>query len=229
MKALIKIVCVVVVAFVFSTVQAPASMLAWDTSGHGSPVDTTLTASTIDPGIGNSPALSRVEIIGAPTGNAFASSGWNNTATFLQNNRYMTFTLVASAPITLETLAFAGNGSATGARNYRWGYSVNGGAFTFSSDYLGSQVVQTFTWDFTDVPLSATDSVEFRFWSWGAVGINGGAASTGGTFRIPGNGNIDANGNDLILTYSVIPEPSTMALIGFGLVGLLAFARRHRS
>ena len=229
MKTGIKVLGAVAVAVVLSAVQVSANILAWDVSGHGSPGDASLTASTIDAGIANSPALTRVGIVIAPTGNAFASSGWNNTASFLQNNQYQTFTLVADAPgITLESLAFAGNGSATGARNWRWGYSVNGGAFTLSSDFVGSQVVQLNTWDFTDVPLTGGDSVEFRFWSWGTVGNNGGTASTGGTFRIPGNGNISGT-DDLVLNYSVIPEPSTMTLIGISLAGLLAFARRRRA
>ena len=229
MKKVITLLGSLTVAFVLSATQASANILAWDVSGFGSPVNATLTATTIDPGIANSPALSRVDIIGAPTGNAFASSGWNNTAGFLQDNKYLTFTLTAASPgITMESLAFAANGSSTDPATWKWGYSVNGGAFTLSSTFTASSVVQLNTWDFTDVPLSAGDSVEFRFWSYGTTAINGGVASTGGTWRIPGNGNVIGS-DDLVLTYSVIPEPSTMALIGMGLLGMLAFARRRRA
>jgi hypothetical protein len=115
--------------------------------------------------------------------------------------------------------------SAGAPNKLTWGFSVNGGAFTTTTVTMNSTPASSLTtWDFTDATVSAGQSIEFRMWVWGTQSASGGTATSNGTGRIA-----NITGNDLVVNYSVIPEPSTITLIGFGLVGLLAFARRRHS
>lgn len=228
-----KLGCGVVAALVFSAAQASAVILSWDVTGHGSPVDATLVASTVGSNLdtsGGFDTLSRVGVNGAAAGSSFNSSAWNATSTFNQTTKYITFTIKPADgyELTLTDLRAAMNGSNTAPNNGRWGYSLDGGTtFTFQSDFTMANAAPSSlnrVFDFPD--FTTTNAVVFRFWEWGAVSINGGVANgSAGTTRIANIG-----GDDLVLngtTSLVIPEPSVIGLIGLGIVGLLAFARRR--
>ena len=229
-----KFTCAIAAALVFSVAQTSAVIIAWDVTGHGSPADTTLAASTVDPNLDTTDGfdtLSRVGLGGSAAANSFSSTTWNNTSTFNAANKYITFTInpLAGYQLNLTDLRAAMNGSPTAPNNGRWGYSLDGGTtFTYESDYATPTAAQSTlnnVFDFTD--FSTTSTVVFRFWEWGAVSISGGAANAQGTTRIA-----NISGNDLVLNGTVtqiIPEPSTIGLIGLGLVGLVAFARRRHA
>ena len=229
-----KLMCGIAAALVLLAAQASALILAWDVTGHGSPFDATLGASTVAANLDTTDGydiLSRVGLTGAAAGNSFSSTTWNNTSTFNAANKYITFTInpLAGYQLNLTDLRAAMNGSPAAPNNGRWGYSLDGGTtFTYESDYA-TPTAATSTlnnvFDFTD--FSTTSTVVFRFWEWGAVSISGGAANAQGTTRIA-----NISGNDLVLNGTVtqiIPEPSTIGLIGLGLVGLVAFARRRHA
>lgn len=228
MKNFGKIICGMAVALAFAAAQASADTLSWDVAGHGTPFDTTLTGVITSTGITPTPALSRVGLAGITAGNSFAQNNWNNTALFGVGNNYITFTLTATSALTLDSLQFAMNGSATAPNSGRWGYEINGlgGFTTFNFTLPAALPVSLNTWTIGGTPVSSGDTVEFRFWAWGTTRIDLGTAiaSSSGSVRV---GNI--TGNDLVLNYTVVPEPSTIVLIGFGLAGLLAFARRRHA
>ena len=228
MKTFSKFVCSLAVAALFSATQASANILAWDVTGTGSPLNATLAATTIDSGIANTPTLSRVGVLGVAAGAAYNNNNWNNAATFNEGNFYVTFSLVVGAsPITLDSLDYAINGSNTAPASGRWGFSINGGSFTtFDFTITNPQPAANSSINLGSAVAGAGDTVEFRWWQFGTVNVTGGTAATTGTARIANSATV---GNDLQLNYSIIPEPSTVMLIGVGLVGLLAFVRRRHA
>ncbi|HUI07353.1 MAG TPA: PEP-CTERM sorting domain-containing protein [Verrucomicrobiae bacterium] len=167
-------------------------------------------------------------VAGAAAANSYNSNNsWNNTATFLQSNKYIDFFVQADgSPITIESLDYAVTLSASAPGTVTWGYSINGGAFTTTSTTPGSSAPSSVTtWDFTDATVGSGQSVEFRMWVWGTTSASGGVATSNGTGRIA-----NVSDGDLILHYDIaVPEPSTISLIGFGLLGLLAFVRRRQA
>ena len=207
---------------------ASAQIVAWDVTGHGSPPDLTLAASSSDPNLASVPSLGRVGIGGTAAVNSFNSTNWNITATLATNNDYITFSVAAAAgyQLNMTSLDYAMNGSNTAPGTDQWGFSTDGGAtWTMETPFnLHNPAVSALSnWDFADVSAS---SVEFRFWAYGNLSIVNGTAAVTGTTRIQ-----NIAGNDLILngTVTAIPEPSTLCLIGFGLAGMLAFSRRRFS
>jgi hypothetical protein len=171
--------------------------------------------------------------LGNSAANSFAATNWNNTATFDENLSYYSFTVGPDAGfnLALTDLSFRVNGSNTLPNNGRWGYSIDAGSFVLGTGGDGGQMTMTlagglFSWDFTDFTVNDGSSAEFRFWVFGTTSVNGGTAVVGGSGRI-----LNGSGNDLVLngTVEAVPEPSTLSLIGFGILGMLAFARRRFS
>ena len=211
------------------TVSANAQLLlGWDLEGESSPG--TSLADNIAAGLqtgGTLNTLSRTGL-GVNSGfNSFNSNTWNLTDTFDQTNKYISFTLAPTSgnQVTLTSLEYAINGSNTGPRNGRWGFSLDGGStFTFQPDFFVTNPAPTSLaiWDFADV--TTANAVEFRFWTFGTVSINGGTSTAAGTTRIA-----NISGNDLILNGSVaaIPEPQAIALLVGSLAAIAIFRRKR--
>ena len=227
-----KNVCIVAVvaalAFAVQPLRADV-ILGWEIQGEGATFVPTSFADTVISGVitgSTYNGLARTGLTGANAGNSYNSSAWSISNVHSQNNDYIGFTVEADTgfELTLTTLQYVMNGSNTGPNNGRWGYSVGGGAFTLQDPFTITFALpgSLATWDFADI--QTTDSVEFRFWAYGATSINGVVSQSGGTARV---GNIA--GNDLVLngTVAVVPEPGSLAMMGLGALGLWAFARRR--
>jgi hypothetical protein len=228
MKKIFALLVLTTAMFV-SAAQAQ-SLLTWDMSGvvATNSLSSTTVAANLQTG-GSLNALTRLTVSNNNAANAFAGNNWNLTSTFDETQRYFTFTLQAQSgyEMTLTNLGFTINGSNTAPNTGRWGYSVGGGAFVLQNTFTIPFTLPTSlsTWDFDD--FTTTNAVEFRFWGFGNVSINGGTPATSGALRI---GNGVAAGSDLVLNGSValVPEPSSVALLGLAGLGFAGYVIRRR-
>jgi hypothetical protein len=230
MKKFLVASAVVAAMVVLGAFKSSAQIATWDVAGTGTPFLSSLVAGTSDGFLASVPSLTRGGgLLGNSAGSSFANTNWNNTATFNKDLSYMTFTVAATGgyQLNLTDLKYSINGSNTLPNQGQWGYSLDGGAtFTMQPIFATSniQLTSLSTWDFAD--FTTPNTVEFRFWAWGTVSASGAIGASSGSGRIN-----NIAGSDLVLdgTTSAVPEPSTLSLIGFGILGMLAFSRRRFS
>jgi autotransporter-associated beta strand protein len=176
---------------------AQSPLYGWDVSGVASGT-TTLNAATVASNISGG-QLSLTGITASTAQNTFGGSNWNLTNTFDETNKYFSFNVIPSSgyQVTYLSLEWDQSATSTAPNLSRWGYKIGSNAFTLQTAFLTPNTMSSnAAWDFTD--FTTTDSVEFRFWTYGATAVGGGAPSTAGASRIR-----ELSGNDLILYGSV--------------------------
>jgi len=211
-----------------SLAGAHAQVLSWDMQGVAGN-STTVTAQSIAGNLETSSelnTLARVGVIANTLGNSFNSNTWNLSNTFNENEKYITFSLtpVSGFQITATSLSYAINGTTRTPNTSRWGYKIGSGSFVTQPTFtLGTTTPTLSSWNFDD--FTTTETIEFRFWTYGDVDVSATAPTNAGAARIT-----SITGNDLVLNGSVtaVPEPSTIAFLGFASVGLCFFLWRRR-
>ncbi len=142
---------------------------------------------------------------GFPASNSISQNRWDGDASYFQ------FTLDSTGYSGI-TLSWAQNRSSTGPNQWTLRYSTNGGG--------------SFT-DFATFALVANSAVTQDLSSVTAIDNNPNVV-----FRLVGVGATAATGTAKIDNFAIeatlIPEPSTVLLVGVGLAGLVAMRRRRK-
>ncbi len=222
-----------VLACAFAAMTSHADViLGFDVSGL-SGTTTSLEADTINSVLdvgGTFNTLTRTGLTAASASAGYSSSNWNLTNTLDTSTKYVSFSLSPSDgnSITLTSFSLTTASASNSAPNTGiFGYSLNGGTVvlspTYSNSTSGTSVVQT--WDFTDFTITATDTVEFRWYIYGATSANNGTPTSGGTSRIS-----NLTGDDVVLngTIAAVPEPSQYGIVIAGFLGGMIFLRRRK-
>ncbi len=154
-------------------------------------------------------------------GNSISSNGWDT----LDGTDYFTFgfSVDAGYSVNLDNLWFGSRSSNTGPGFLSVYTSLDG----FSAPlYSFAQVGTAFSNHIADMSslTGLTGSVEFRIYADSGVSANGGAISSGGTFRL-GDHFDGANFTEFRFEGTVVPAPASAALMGLG--GLVALRRRR--
>ena len=145
------------------------------------------------------------------------SSTYNGNITFnVQAGHTAAYSTLEFAPGSVMNFAIGANGvnnKITGT-----GTLLLGGGFNF--DLSGADNGIGDSWDIVDSSVTAT--------YWGAFAVNG-FTQNGSSWDDVANGvDYDFSQTTGLLTVQAAPEPSTAALCGLGLVGLVAMARRKK-
>ncbi|MEM7145363.1 MAG: PEP-CTERM sorting domain-containing protein [Verrucomicrobiota bacterium] len=198
----------------FATDTQAANILAYDSAAG-----TSLPPSIQGTGV-TGDNLARGPGLNSASGSSFNSNNWTVDGTLADaiiNQDFLSWGFTSTTPYDLDRLSIRYDRSPTGPSEIAIQASFNGGPFAtiFTDDSVSAsgetQLINLFG------PPSVS-SAQFRLYGFQADG-------TTGTFDIEPDGNFVGSA-DLLITGSIIPEPSRTMLVG--LAGLAALLHRRR-
>jgi hypothetical protein len=219
MRSLALAVALVSAVGIASTTWAQTTITTYDfTNALGNQASTTASLvagnMTADP-ISRGPGLSL-----SAGADSISAGNWTTAGT-IDLSDYYTFTLTPATGfgLDLNTIEFSDRRSATAPLNMAIRSSLDAFAgdittLTLANDTSFHRQIITLGPAFDGI----TSAVEFRLYGYNA-------GNSLGTLRIGGDGSVGTP-NNLIVTGAVIPEPTTLALLSLGAVGLVARRRK---
>ena len=191
----------------WTTASRGQTIYGWDVAGINAVSNPNFSATTSASNITGG-QLSLTGLSASSTNNTYGGSNWNLTDTFDDTNDYISFSVAPTSgyEVTYSSLEWDQGVTSTAPNTSRWGYKIGAGAFSLQTPFTVSGNTSNAAWDFND--FTSTDTVEFRFWTYGATSVGGGSSSTSGVSRIR-----NLSGDDLILYGSVaaiIPAGASM-------------------
>jgi Family of unknown function (DUF5689) len=164
--------------------------------------------------------LSRNTITCSTAGNVFNSVTLNNTAS-RNDNSYIEFSITANTGfgLNLTSLSFFRQGSNTAPNSLIVSYSTDANAANFNTTRVDMAVSTTtnpgtnITWTFPSaITTVAGGKVTFRFYPYGTVSVNGGAAATTGAFRLD---DVTLNGTVVNASPNLTATPSSITNLNY--------------
>lgn len=208
-------------------------ILGWSFSGT-TPIVSQVANDTIATGLdtgGIYNDLTRGAGAGTSAGNSsFRTLGFQNDGIDVGNTDYFQFIVSAASGYSLSLTgingAFAGTAtfSSAGGVDHQWAYSTDGSSFTLIGSPVNRVGNGSSSFDLSGVGalqnMGAGTDVYLRYYATGQTTTGGwGFFSTGGT----------AQALALDATLTAIPEPSVLALLSIGALGVVRFVRRRQA
>lgn len=215
-----RVPVILAVLFSFVMVSQADLLVAYDFSGYAGD-EARGTSTTVNVNMQDPAYIFRGLGVNA-NGNANRFNGNNWTETSLANaiiaNDYFSCAISADVGYFFDVtnIVFNFQRSTTGGQD--WALRSSADAFATDLDSWIALGNSTQTSDLSGAGLTGLAAIEFRMY-----GYNG----TGGS----GSAGYEGVGDDLIIngTTAVIPEPTTVAMLGAGLAALACFRRRYKS
>ena len=221
-----------------AAITAPARaniIAAWnfETSNYAGTATTSAALSADAGGVGTAVGVhaGAATVWSAPAGNGSSKSFSSNTWAV---GDYYEFQ-VSAAAFTGLGITFDQTSSSTGPGNFKLQYSTDGSDFTdFNSYTVLANAAPNTPWSSTGSPngaytstfnlssvtaLNNSASVYFRLTDTSTVSAGGGTVGTSGTDRV----------DNVTITGTAVPEPSTLALLAGGGLAVVLAARRRQA
>lgn len=199
--------------------SSPAQIAVW--TFEPDPIPTNVTNSSIGP---FSPAIGSGSATGfhTATNTAWSSPSGNGSSNSLSANNWAVgdYFQFQFSTLTFSNIAvtFDQTKSGTGPTNWTISYSIDGSSFTNFSTY----VVTTISWSNSVYNPTSTFSFDFS----AVTALNN---QSNAFVRLVNNDSPAGGGTARVDNVSIVPEPSSLALITLAGLGLAGYAVRRRS
>lgn len=202
-----SILTLIVACGVLSQCHAQLVTYDFESGVAGSPADASFVDGDLSTSSFSVNAGRAITYPGGNPGQAISATGWTGN----EGDKYMEFTLSANTGVTFDIVQLSFDYRSTGSGPTQWSISINGNS-AGSGTFLTDLAYHSESVDLSTFPGLSSANVRLN-----------GFGTTQGQGRLSID-NFSLDG----LTFVQVPEPSTWALMGGGLVLLAARLRRRK-